>query len=575
MSHHIIYKQTATIEIAKQQQASKLHEEISDVLRYELPALLEPLFDALAGNDEIIRIDTLQIDLGLIPGPDFKNQFKQQLASQIEEAVTNSKKNAGNDDNITIIRTQQSGLEAFFYFLEFGTKPWFVTDKTIQEWERSLAGEFTGSHWQKIAVWLRSKYSQVIVERLVNQFSNAMLEKLVPELSSFSTTEWKAVYDDLLTVFSRCTGKRKASLETLLWKHSFIAFIKNGNSSNTLYNIAEVAWKQQAPSGDMAPVEPGNLQTSLRTETVREIIKKLAANKKDELAEQVKTNSKNEAPVQDNADIKELADKSDKDINSVNDIIAETTAPTYPDDKKTDVETGQKTEGDNAVKLFAEEDVAVTENISNKAEAGNVNEEGITGSAGEDDKLVRDKIFEDKTGRKNKTRTIIENEPQYVNNCGVIILHPFLQACFDELGLIKEKAFVNIEACRRAILLLHFLATGETEVAEYNLLLQKLLCGLPLEETLPGKLDITDMEKEESEKLLQSVINYWPPLKNTSLAGLRNTFLQREGKLEKKESGWLLRIEQKTVDVLLDKLPWGFSTIRLPWMDEMISVEWC
>ncbi len=80
---------------------------------------------------------------------------------------------------------------------------------------------------------------------------------------------------------------------------------------------------------------------------------------------------------------------------------------------------------------------------------------------------------------------------------------------------------------------------------------------------------------EESEALLQSVIRYWPPLKNTSVDGLRHSFLQREGKLEQKQNGWLLTVEQKTIDILLDKLPWGFSTVTLPWMKEMISVDWC
>ncbi len=167
------------------------------------------------------------------------------------------------------------------------------------------------------------------------------------------------------------------------------------------------------------------------------------------------------------------------------------------------------------------------------------------------------------------------DDMQYVINSGIVLLHPFLEMYFVELNLLLDKVFISDDACKRAVLLLHYLATAETEVAEFNLFLQKIICGLSTEETLPANIEITSKEKEESEKLLQSVINYWSPLKHTSLETLRSTFLQREGRLETKENGWLLTVEQKTIDILLDKLPWGFSTIRLPWMKDMISIDWC
>jgi hypothetical protein len=121
LSNHIIYKQTATIEIANQQQASKIHEQVSDVLRYELPALLEPLFDELAGDDKIIRIDALTIDLKEIAESNFKYSFKEQLFKEIEKALVESKQAAGADNNVTIIPTQESGPGCTYLF--FGAWP--------------------------------------------------------------------------------------------------------------------------------------------------------------------------------------------------------------------------------------------------------------------------------------------------------------------------------------------------------------------------------------------------------------------------------------------------------------------
>lgn len=163
----------------------------------------------------------------------------------------------------------------------------------------------------------------------------------------------------------------------------------------------------------------------------------------------------------------------------------------------------------------------------------------------------------------------------YVQNSGVILLHPFLQLYFQELGLLATNyQFMDDAVQKRAVLLLHYLATGSNEAAEYELALQKILCGLPLDETLPASIELTEQEKEESANLLTAVTQHWQPLNHTSAEGLQVTFLQRDGKLSHSFLGWRLQIEQKTVDILLGKLPWAYSTIKLPWMKELITVDW-
>jgi hypothetical protein len=162
----------------------------------------------------------------------------------------------------------------------------------------------------------------------------------------------------------------------------------------------------------------------------------------------------------------------------------------------------------------------------------------------------------------------------FVQNCGIVILAPFLSPYFAELGLLTDKEFVDEAAQERAVLLLHYLAAGTNEAAEFDLTFQKLLCGLPLDEPLPGEIELTEKEQSETEELLKSVTQHWHPLNNTSIEGLQTSFLQREGKIKELESGWKLQVETKTVDILLDKLPWGYSTIRLPWLSYTIHVEW-
>ena len=55
---------------------------------------------------------------------------------------------------------------------------------------------------------------------------------------------------------------------------------------------------------------------------------------------------------------------------------------------------------------------------------------------------------------------------------------------------------------------------------------------------------------------------------------MRENFLQREGRLLRKQDAWHLVVERRPLDVLLDRLPWGFATIKYPWMEQVLHVQW-
>ena len=160
----------------------------------------------------------------------------------------------------------------------------------------------------------------------------------------------------------------------------------------------------------------------------------------------------------------------------------------------------------------------------------------------------------------------------FVLNAGMVILHPFLHPFFSALGIAKQG---KLEKPERAICLLQYLATGRVGDMEHELPLNKLLCGIPLEQPQSRKIRLTKKEKTEADNLLRAVIGHWSALGSTSAEGLRGTFLCREGKLTSDPFGdWQLRVEQRSFDILLADLPWGFSMIKLPWMDGLLKVEW-
>jgi hypothetical protein len=161
-----------------------------------------------------------------------------------------------------------------------------------------------------------------------------------------------------------------------------------------------------------------------------------------------------------------------------------------------------------------------------------------------------------------------------VKHAGIILLSPFLKSFFTNLHLLDGKEWKNKDAQYKAVHLLKFLSTGEQKTFEYNLTLEKIICGLNIEEPIPLEIFLEEHETNEAIQLLESVIEHWKAIKNTSVNGLRESFLKRDGILTLKENGWLLQVERKTLDVLIDSIPWGYSTIVFSWNERLIFVEW-
>jgi hypothetical protein len=158
-----------------------------------------------------------------------------------------------------------------------------------------------------------------------------------------------------------------------------------------------------------------------------------------------------------------------------------------------------------------------------------------------------------------------------VRNTGIVLLHPFLPQFLRATNLAVDDEIRDIH---RAMLLIHHLSTGALTADEDELLLPKVLCGVPVEMPIERCTPITDFERDEANGLLRAVIQYWDALRTTTPDGLRGNFLTRLGRLDLHDSEWLLRVERESHDILLDHLPWGFSHFKLPWMDRILRVEW-
>lgn len=182
------------------------------------------------------------------------------------------------------------------------------------------------------------------------------------------------------------------------------------------------------------------------------------------------------------------------------------------------------------------------------------------------------------------TRQALEEavQPEYIEipNAGLCLLAIWFPRLLDMLGLLAEtddgrKDLKDTEARIRAIFILQRLATDEArEYEEHELAFNRILTGCPFHVPLPKTLKLTENEIQTVESMLAGVKANWEKLKNTSVKGFQHSFIERPGRLEQREDKWVLYVEERAYDILLDSLPWSYRQIRLPWLKKKISVIW-
>lgn len=161
-----------------------------------------------------------------------------------------------------------------------------------------------------------------------------------------------------------------------------------------------------------------------------------------------------------------------------------------------------------------------------------------------------------------------------IKNAGLVILNNYIEMLFERLHLTSNKQFTSAENQSKAVHYLQYLVTGLSNTEERYLPLNKLLCGLPITQTVPDGITISEEEKELIHGLIQAVIAHWSSIGQTSVEGFRGNWLVRDGLLQELEDRWELTVEKKPYDLLINKSPFSFSIIKYPWMEKPLHVSW-
>ena len=164
-----------------------------------------------------------------------------------------------------------------------------------------------------------------------------------------------------------------------------------------------------------------------------------------------------------------------------------------------------------------------------------------------------------------------------ISNAGLVILFPFLPMLFMRLNMLSQdrRDFNSNESKVRAIFILQrLIANEDREYDEKDLFLNRLLINYPFNEPLPKRMELNQDELNTIDSLLEAAKTNWEKMRNTSMRGFQEAFLRRAGFIEKTEREWVLTVEERAFDILLDSIPWSYKLVRFPWMENILKVNW-
>lgn len=581
---HIIQRQVLDIELPRQDRAFEIQNRISAVCRTRLSAILDEICQQLAQPGLFIQLDKLEIDLGTFASADLEEEFVNRLRANLPEILTPrvhqmsrvassqlqiGEKAPGASIEDRLLSSDSFRLGLVQHFLQTGSLPWWAEESAIGSFDDLMAGVLadTPVELQRMLTdGLRPAWAR---QRLIYQLTDALLFKLVELLAPGGKEPPAGWVGDLAKIVQKAELKHLPPGEYRWMVWEAVIFGRGDPSIRKLPSegLLQQVVKSVGRISDLGEVEVlESFQGAVRhLESAGEVLKSPVPALIDSYIRKLQT-AKRELPLPARSDGREVG----VPMPPAHDKKPPAEAADFQGTRPAD-DTG----GEHLVKHHAP-------GLKRHTVPENIFQPG----------LGKQSRIEPLTGRKKEILSAAEAPAQSgfieeafpaagaaaeglgVSNAGLVILWPYLKILFDQLNLLDRNTFADDAAAMRAIHLLQYLAVGEEGSPEFLLPLNKLLCDWDLEKPVSKDVDLSDFERSECEQLLETVIGHWKALKKTSVEGLRNSFLMRKGILTNQENNWLLRVESRGYDLLLDRLPWGISMIKLSWMKKPLLVEW-
>ena len=569
---HVIRKQVIDIQTDSAGGNYHLQQEISGYYQRVIVPALEKIFDELSDEDQVITFDHLEIDIRLIRKAE-TNEFisveelypllRQQLEGHIRETKENESYSHffRSEGGISLKKTPAvHAFEQWLYYMQNGVLPWnaYNTKEVIQT--SVLESLSTKLHAvDHLAENVRNH--PTIALRIIRLHEEKFRVNLIAALTAKNQDALPELIHRLKDFFPY-SEQQKVSEE--LWVHVLLGISENNNQQDTTKLVLQAFEKMVAPENItveklIAMVEQLPALQSALPEYLHAILLDPKTKKETE------RENGNTFLHGDQKNNNALTKKKTRAISSKKKVDGISSSQ--------DKEQGEiKSKGNKNMNTIQKETGMSSIDNQNKSISSEQGDQDDTIHAASQQPSKNTWSISETDYRQNSNELL--EEGLFLKNAGLILLHPFFQFLFRNTGLSKGGVFIDRIAQQKAIYLLHYIACGETRADEHMLAMPKLICGWPVTELIAVDAGLTESMLTEADDLIRAAIAQWTILKNTSVEGLRESFLQREGKVFTKAEKLYIQIEKKSIDLLLDHLPWNISIVKFPWLKDIMWVEW-
>jgi len=604
--HHTIGKLSLELELPARQNALSLQDKLGVVCKDNLVYALQELLDSWTDAGTLLRVERLEIDLGECTAQQLEKELPERIVSYLRSRYPALQHQPSLETGMERHPMTQGYFDSWLYFLEHGLLPDTSPVKDTAAWEAGVL-EILATATPALERCRRVLETQpAAINRMLLQFSRPFIRQWIqayagpaqqPLMQMAKAWEQCCNTPAFLTQLRSAASLASVTLPSLPDKTDFqrrldewsiqqiLSASQVPEPATLLEQIIAVSFgAEQLPAYVHAlqqlPSLPGEAGTIVQPALLALHNRYVSAGKISHpvrLPAKDLTEKKAEAKTDDGRARVQALPRPDE--QSATTAKTTDTPPASTDQQKDKLASGtdQTTNRSDASPDTAAQ---LTENTRKSVSAISPAEQsgpqsGTAADSGQVPPVDRKPAGTDKRAeQRKKAGTPPATLNTYINNAGLVLLHPYLNIFFNALGLLEKRAFKSPAAQDKAVQLLGFLASGETDIPEYDLVFPKLLCGLLPEDPVDRFVELTELDKTEANQLLEAVINNWNALGSTSADGLRGNFLMREGKLQWQRDEWRLRVTQASYDLLLNRLPWGISVVRLPWMPWALKTEW-
>lgn len=525
--NHIIHKVVIEVSVNNRKKAYEIKDNISSFLTMDVFPKLEKHFNKAQAKLQAhtLQISRLSLDInqtGTDLNAELESNIITALREELSEKIIEGAKqvpNTGNDNGmntdeqaeISLLGEEEKLMLSFIHFIEKGYMPWWnSSEKTISIFEPDSFKKIVSAK-AFTSKMMFCMQNPKVRERIINQLTDNQIEEICRIIIQTKGLAIVLKNPIIKKILQQSLTDRKA-----IWSLILNVLIQSFDHSDDI-------------------LQSYTIQQSVKT------IPLLKAAENEVAEEQIWQAITAVFPfIKETARFVTLRNQNDTDTDKTAGINKKNSPDVIQKTIRKGAETGTKP--------------GTASKFESEAKAASKNEIEF-GDNLQDEPLTDDEV-----------------NGYQVENAGLVIIQPFMYNLFKHCSLV-DPVTNQLTDPETAVHLLHYIATGKTNQPESGMLFEKFLCNIPFNQSINRHIKLSRKQKSEAAKVIKAVQQNWSAMKTSSVGLLQHEFFQRPGKLVLADNQ-TLTIERKTQDILLDKLSWGISMIKLPWHNQFIFVNW-